>query len=45
LDALNIILEASTELEAKGVTLERQLKDLIAVDLPLHISKVIEIIV
>lgn len=32
-------------MQSKGIMLERQLKELIAVDLPQHISKVIEIIV
>lgn len=45
LQTLSLVLEAAAELEAKGVTLERQMKELIAVDLPLHIAKVVEIIV
>jgi hypothetical protein len=45
LQTLSIVLEASAEMQSKGVTLERQIKELIVVDLPLHISKVIEIIV
>jgi hypothetical protein len=45
LQTLSMVLEASAELQAKGVTLERPMKELIAVDLPLHIAKVVEIIV
>lgn len=45
LQTLSLVLDASAELETKGVTLERPMKELIAVDLPLHIAKVVEIIV
>jgi hypothetical protein len=45
LDALSVILTKSTELELKGISLERELKERISADLPLHISKVIEIII
>lgn len=45
MQTLGIVLEASAEMQSKGIMLERQLKELIAIDLPQHISKVIEIIV
>ena len=45
LESLNVILIKSTEMELKGISLERELKDRISADLPLHISKVIEIII
>lgn len=45
LEALEIILESSAELESKGVNLSRELKSLIALDLPSHMNKIVEVVI
>lgn len=41
LEALEAILESSTELESKGIDLSRDFRQLISHDLPIHMNKII----
>ena len=45
LKSLSAIMEAAGELDTTGFSIGKQLRDLIAADLPAHIAKVVEIIV
>lgn len=45
LEDLEVVLESSSELESKGVNLSRDLRSLIALDLPNHMNKIVEVVI
>lgn len=38
------ILETSKEIESKGISLYREFRNLISMDLPLHFQKILEVV-